>query len=118
MKDALGNEIQVGDVCVGGDTSGYRGATSRLKRYEVTKLGDKQVCLKPEGSTCAWGGGRLYPQNLVSVSALARQRDELESSIKSLQEDSDMLTALEFQGVDNWEGYSEALRYLEGIHSE
>ena len=29
-----------------------------------------------------------------------------------LQKDADMLNALEAGGVDNWEGYSEAHRYL------
>jgi len=31
----------------------------------------------------------------------------------ALQQDSDFLNALQYAGVDNWDGYSMAWRYLE-----
>lgn len=35
------------------------------------------------------------------------------AQLKSLEEDSKLLAALQACGVDNWEGYSEALRMVD-----
>jgi hypothetical protein len=39
--------------------------------------------------------------------------DYTEAQIAELEKDSAMLAALEAAGVDNWEGYSEAIQSLE-----
>jgi len=43
---------------------------------------------------------------------------DLEDKVKELQDSADLLYALEAVGVDNWEGYSDAWRIVEGEITE
>jgi uncharacterized protein with PhoU and TrkA domain len=49
---------------------------------------------------------------------LAEKVVDLEDKVQELEKDSRKLTALEAAGVDNWEGYSHAMRILRGEEDE
>ncbi len=55
----------------------------------------------------------LHPDTFGSEE-LAEVRYALEN-VKRLQRDSDILCALQAHGVDNWDGYGEALQSLDQL---
>ncbi len=63
--------------------------------------------------------GRMKPENLLGL--LDRQEVHLKAyqhSVKVLEDRDRILSALEAAGVDNWEGYSEAMRCLSDEEDE
>lgn len=57
--------------------------------------------------TACWDSIGYLPINAIKLI------NHLLSQVHDLQKDSDMLQALTICGVDNWSGYSDAIRYLE-----
>ena len=98
MKDAIGQEIKVGDsVCHCG------GHYSDAKIREVTKINPKRV-------QCD-GHSNLDPSTLIVVTdnlKVVRGESVVISNerLESLVDDSNLLTCLHGAGIDNCEAYS------------
>lgn len=103
-KDALGQGLSVGDRVAWGVKSGIRHGT-------VTSIGPEDAwgrrMLKSKGDAGILGTGR------ISTSFIRLTGDNevviAKTALTQLEDDSDKLDCLKACGVDNWQGYDDAM---------
>jgi len=107
MKDAIGQEINVGDTVV---ACGGTYADAQIYNVKkITKVNCSLDRVRTEGSGRTFSASR-HPDTLVvgagNLAGLGGSLTFVEAAnLASLVEDSNFLDRLKGAGVDNWEGY-------------